>query len=500
MRTWISGPAFAALTLLTMVACGGGGGGSGGNGGSGGTPNPPPGGGTTPPPDPIIGINGGGKWNALGPLSTFGSIVVIGVRYEVGDAEFLVNGQPATQADLKQGQVVFVVGNVDDGGLTGQAERVVYEHNLRGTITAIDLNSRTFTALGQNVQVGVDTIFGASIPIGGIEVLAVGDAILISGFVDSLGRLVATRIDRDLAPGTAELRGVVSGVDAAASRFSINGLVVDYGSATLAGFASGAPANGDTVFVSGPTPAAGQPLLANLVSWRAGGVDAAVEDNVFIEGLVTAFRSAADFDVAGQAVLTTDSTVFVGSSLARLERDALVSVEGALDQQRRLVAVRVEVAPRADTEIEARIDGVDLAAGTIQMLGIDVHTTARTRYEDDDDDRPITLGDLRPGDGVEVAGYSLDGRFIAVRIERDDDDDDDSDNDVGIEGPIRSVAAPEFRIAGIRILTTALTEFELDDAAITAAEFFAIALGRTAELEGSWNGEVVVAEEIGLDE
>ena len=496
MKNRINGPVLAVLTLLTMAACGGGSSGSG-NSGPIGTPNPPPGGGgTTPPPDPILGINGGGKWNALGPLSTFGSIVVIGVRYEVDDAEFLVNGQPATQADLKQGQVVFVVGNVDEGGLTGQAERVVYEHNLRGTITAIDLGARSLTALGQSVQVGVDTIFGASIPVGGIEALAVGDAVFISGFVDSLGRLVATRIDRDPAPGTSELRGVATGVDVAASRFSINGLVVDYGSATLAGFAAGVPANGDTVFVSGPSPVTGQPLLANLVAWRAGGVDADADDNVFIEGLVTAFRSATDFEVAGQPVLTTSSTVFVGSSLARLGRDALVSVEGSLDPQRRLVAVRVEVVPRADTEIEALIDGVDIASGTIRMLGIDVHTTARTRYADDDDDRPITLADLRPGDGVEIAGYSFDGRFIAVRIERDDDGDDG----VQIEGPIGSVAAPEFRIAGIRILTNASTAFERDDETLTAAEFFATALGRRVEVDGAWNGEVVVAEDVELDD
>jgi hypothetical protein len=483
--------------MLTLAACGGGNGGTGGGGAPIGTPIPPPGGGgTSPPPDPVLGINGGGAWNAFGPLSTFGSIVVIGVRYAVDDAEFLVNGQPATQADLAQGQVVFVVGNVDEGGLTGQAERVVYEHNLRGNITAIDTKARTLTALGQSVQVGVDAIFGASIPAGDLEALAIGDAIIISGFVDSLGRIVATRIDRDPAPGIAELRGPVSGVDTVASRFDINGLVVDYSSATLEGFASGAPANGDTVFVSGPGPLAGEPLVASRVSWRAAGVDAEIEDNVFIEGLVTAFRSTADFDVAGQSVLTTGDTVYVGSSLSRLGRDALVSVEGSLDEQRRLVVVRVEVAPHADTEIEARIDGVDLEAGTIQMLGIDVHTTARTRYEDDDDDRPITLANLRAGDGVEVAGYSLDGRFIAVRIERDDEGDDEVD----IEGPIGSVAAPEFRIAGIRILTNASTEFEWDDETITAAEFFAIALGRQAEVEGTWNGEVVVAEEVELDD
>lgn len=496
MNTRTTGPLLAILTVLTMAACGGSNGGTGGGGTPIGTPNPPPGGGgTTPPSDPVLGINGGGVWNAFGPLSTFGSIVVIGVRYEVDDAEFLVNGQPATQADLAQGQVVFVIGNVDEGGLTGQAERVVYEHNLRGRISAIDLNARVLTVLGQDVQVGVDTIFGTSIPPEGIAALAVSDAIIISGFVDSFGRIVATRIDRDPAPGTVELRGPVSGVDTAASGFDINGLAVNYGSATLDGFADGAPANGDVVFVRGPEPLAGEPLVANLVSWRAAGVDAEIEDNVFIEGLVTAFRSAADFDVAGQPVLTTGDTVFVGSSLARLGRDALVSVEGSLDEQRRLVAVRVEVVPRADTEIEAHIDGVDLEAGTIRMLGIDVHTTARTRYEDDDDDRPITLADLRAGDGVEIAGYLLDGRFIAVRVERDDDGDDE----VEIEGPIGAVAAPEFRIAGIRISTSAFTEFKRDDETITAAEFFAIALGEVAEVDGSWNGETVVAENVELD-
>lgn len=498
MNTRMTGALLATLAMLSMAACGGGSGGAGGGGGTPiGTPNPPPGGGgTMPPPDPVLGINGGGAWNAFGPLSTFGSIVVIGVRYEVDDAEFLVNGQPATVADLAQGQVVLVVGNVDEGGLTGQAGRVVYEHNLRGGIATIDLNARTLTALGQSVQVGVDTIFGASIPSGDLEAMAAGDAIIVSGFVDSLGRIVATRIDRDPAPGTAELRGPVSGVDTAASRFDINGLVVDYSSATLDGFASGAPANGDTVFVSGPEPLTGESMVASLVSWRASGVDAQVEDNLIIEGLVTGFRSATDFEVAGQPVLTTGDTVFVGSSLARLGADALVSVEGSLDEQRRLVAVRVEVVPRADTEIEARIDGVDLEAGTIRMLGIDVYTTARTRYEDDDDDRPITIEALRAGDGVEIAGYFLDGRFTAVRVERDDE----SDDEVEIEGPVNAVAAPEFRIAGIRILTDALTEFEWDDETLTAAEFFAIALGRLAEVEGAWNGEVVVAEEVELDD
>ena len=489
-KTW---PALAALTLLLTAACGGGG--AGGGGAPIGTPNPP-GGGGTPPPDPLLGINGGGAWNAFGPLSTFGSIVVIGVRYAVDDAQFLVNGQPATQADLAQGQVVFVVGDVDEGGLTGRAERVIYEHNVRGSVTAIDLAARRLTVLGQQVQVGVDTLFGPSIPPEGLAALVVGDAVTVSGFVDSSGHVAATRVDRDAAPGTAEVRGPVSGLDVAATRFQVNGLAVDYGSAVLEGFPGGVPQDGDIVFVRGPSPLAGEPLVASLLAWRAAGVDAEVEDNVFIEGLVTAFSSTTDFAVAGQPVVTTANTVFVGNSLQRLGRDALVSVEGSLDAQQRLVAVRVTVVPRADTEIEAQVDSVDLEAGIIRMLGIDVYVNARTRYADDDDDLPLSLASLRAGDGVEVAGYLLDGHFIAVRVERDDD----GIGEVEIEGPIGALAEPEFRIAGIRILTDAFTEFERNDQTINAAEFFAEALGLMAEVDGQWNGEAVIAGKVELQE
>ena len=83
-----------ALILTLVASCGGG--------GSDSTPivEPPP------PPPPTGGIGRTGI--AMGPISTFGSVVVNGVRYETTTANFTVNGSPGTQDDLRVGQVISV--------------------------------------------------------------------------------------------------------------------------------------------------------------------------------------------------------------------------------------------------------------------------------------------------------------------------------------------------------------------------------------------------------
>lgn len=95
-----------ALTLgsvLTLAACGGGGGG-GGDQLAGVTP--PGGGGDI---GGGAGIGGTG-FSSTGTIDGTGSIFVNGVRYDIDDAEIFVNGEPATEADLKLGMVVVVAG------------------------------------------------------------------------------------------------------------------------------------------------------------------------------------------------------------------------------------------------------------------------------------------------------------------------------------------------------------------------------------------------------
>mgnify|MGYP005843593209 CR=1 FL=1 len=423
-----------------------------------------------------------------GSASRLGSVFVNGVRYEVDGAQIVVNGTAATPAALKAGQVLQVVGDVEVGGREGDAESVTYENTVRGRVTQLSLVDRTLTILGQQVRVGLETVFAPDISPGDIESLSVGDDLVVSAFVDANGQLRASRIDRDGSPGTAEVVGAVSAVDSVAKRFQLNALVVDYRTAVPSGFTGSDPSNGDLVRVTGPLPAAGSPLAATTLASRTPLVGA-TDDNVNVEGLVTRLASGADFDVGGQRVVTNASTAFVGTTSAALQVNDFVDVQGKRDATGGLVAVRVEAFPPADIQIEARLDAVDAAAGTLGLLGITVNTTARTRFVADDDGA-FSLADLRAGDAVEIAGYVADGRFVAVRVENDDDG-----GEVEIEGPATDLADPEFRIGGIRIVTDALTEF--DDT--SRAEFFSTGAGRRVEVEGTWTGTFVLATEVELD-
>lgn len=132
------------LTLLLaalLTSCGGGGGsspeivsggsGSGGTGGSGGSGGSSGGGsgGGGDTGDTSAGISGSGK--AIGVITQFGSIFVNGVEYDTSEAIIIVNGVIATEDDLGVGMVVFIQGTVNEDGVTGVAEVVIVDDNLK---------------------------------------------------------------------------------------------------------------------------------------------------------------------------------------------------------------------------------------------------------------------------------------------------------------------------------------------------------------------------------
>src|SRR5262249_51344662 len=140
----------------------------------------------------------------------------------------------------------------------------------------------------------------------------------------------------------------------------LNGLTVDYSAATLEDFPSGAPADGDVVEVHGSGLGGGGELLATRVQ-REDGPFAGVGDDVQVEveGLVTRFASATDFDVAGEAVTTTDGTTYENGSVADLALGIKVEVEGRVDDSGVLVAEKVSFRRENDVRIEATVDAVD---------------------------------------------------------------------------------------------------------------------------------------------
>jgi len=471
-----------AAVALAVAACGGGGGGDDSQGG------------VTPPP-----VGTSKTRIVTGAISGFGSIIVNGVRYDTSGADVRVEDRAGSITELAVGQVVRIEATVDDRG-GARAARVEQHRLLQGTVQVVDVAAGTITVAGQVVIVDADTSFDDSIPGASLAGIAVGDRLEVHGFAGADGRSRATRVERAAAGETeVEVTGFVTALDAPARRFRVGTLLVDYSTATLEDFGAAGPANGDLVEVKGREFLGDGALRAQQVDKEDGrDDDSSSGDESEIEGLVTRFVSASDFDVAGRPVTTTAGTTYVGGTAANLGPNVKVEVEGTIDASGVLVAVKVAFKRSGSVEISAPVEAVDAAAGTLRALGITIVVNASTRVEDHEgDDQFFALGDLRVGDWVEVRGYpdgSAGGRVVATRLERDDAEDE-----VELRGPASDLQQPRLRILGVAVETTPATEFEDEELRIDAATFFARANGAIVDVEGSWNGATLTADKAQIE-
>ncbi|MEO1594553.1 MAG: DUF5666 domain-containing protein [Pseudomonadota bacterium] len=486
----------AVAAVISVAAC---------SGGSSDAPAPAPSAGTNP--QPVI---------SVGPITNFGSVVVNGVRYNTDNAVFSVSGQPGTQADLSIGHIVSVKGTIDDDGENGTADEVFYDESVEGPVSDIDLANGTLVVLGQTVLVVADTSFDDDFSPESLEGISVGDIVEVSGQFDGEGNIVASRIEREDADDNEfEVYGFVAALDTAGMTFSINDLVVDYSTATLDDFPGGQPADGDFVEVKGTQFGPNGELIATEVDFESPLPDYDDDDDGFddddfeveIEGYITRFESAQDFDVAGQPVTTTDATRYEDGLVDDLALNIKVEVEGRIDANGVLVADEIEFENEGERNIRiaARVDSVDAANDTIVMLGIPVRVDVQTRMEDDDDDDEgrLTVADILVGDYLEIRGTESpadSGEVLASRLEREDDEDDE---ETILQGFVDSVTEPTLQILGVTIETNGNTEFESrDDAPISASAFFSsVAVGDLVKAKGFESSDTtLVAEEVEFED
>jgi hypothetical protein len=448
----------AAFLLALFAGCGGG--------GSGDSLTPPP---PTPPPTGGIGRNG----VALGPISTFGSIVVNGVRYETDAATFLLDGVAGTQDDLKVGQIVSVKGTINDDGTTGTADEVTFDDSVKGPVESIDLALKQLVVLGQTVLISLDTSFDDSFSPASLEGVSVGQIVEVSGQFDANGNIVATRIEPKPGGTMFEVHGTVAGLNTTAQTFNLNALVVDYSSATLDNFAGGQIAEGDFVEAKGMTLGGAGELLATKVELESllpGAVDG---DRIEVEGFITRFVSAQDFDVAGITVTTTGTTTYVGGVAADLGLNVKVEVDGDLNASGVIVATEVDIRRSKAVRVVADVDSVDATNNSLVILGIPVTVDVLTRLEDksDADVDPLNLSDLNVGDYLEIRGSEFpagSGTILATILERDD-----PDTETILQGFVDTINDPSITILGVTIDTNGATIFrDINDNVISAADFF----------------------------
>lgn len=475
-----SKPAWAVLAAAVVLAagCGGGGGGGGSAAASGVT---------------------------TGTITGFGSVIINGVRYRTsGTTEFEIDDNPGGQDHLAVGQQVTIRWTSADGGRTRDAVRVKYDDTVEGAITAIDLGAGTLVVLGQQVQTGAGTSFDDDIPGRTLAGLVVGDRIEVSGLVDANGVIQATRIERDDDDDEFEIRGIVSGLDAVARTFVINGLTVDYSGVNApSGLADGAfvEVEGDDFDAGTVTLVASKVELEDDDRGRGRDDDDDDDDDVEVEGFITRFVSATDFDVNGRPVTTTSRTRYDDGRVGDLALNVRVEVEGVIDASGVLVAREVDFEGRDDDDDARRAEIEDVitaipAPDTIVAGGVTIRLTSRTRFEDHGDDRNQSLNAaaLRVGDYVEVKGRVATGNEVeATRLERDDDEDDAS-----LRGPVTAIAAPNLSILGVEVVTNGSTDFEDDDGDnLSADQFFArLAPGEPVKASFDLGAEPRVAREV----
>ena len=355
------------------------------------------------------GVGSGGTGGfASGPINGFGSVIVGGVRFEDSTAEVEdLDGTRRSRDDLRLGMTV----DIDSTAISGSAataSRIRFESELSGLVGLVDRAGGSFTLLGQRVTVDDSTVFDERID-GGLAGLASGQPVEVYAVFDTAAqRYRATRVEPAALALGLRLRGPVAELNTAAQTLRVGSTSYSYTGA------SGVPAG---LVVGQFVRLRLEAELLPMPRWVVRSFGTALRpwadaDGVKLEGLITAYTSAAAFSVNGRVVDASGARP--GSGLAAGVR---VEVEGSL-RNGVLRATRVVI--KSDDEVRDRgfeLDGLITAVngGVVSFVlrGVTVNTgRADLRYEDG------TAALLTVGRRVEVRGLlSADRRSVdATRI------------------------------------------------------------------------------------
>jgi hypothetical protein len=288
------------------------------------------------------GIQGSGFRSllAIGTVTERGNgnsntIVVSGIPYSTSGAVFQINGHSGVQAQIHVGDVVSLIATDSTDGGAASAAQVTFNGSVQGKVSGVDAPSSTLFVLGQTVHVTSQTVFASNIKPAGLSGLQGGDVVEVSGFANSVGELVATRIAAKGQSNVSRVVGSVRTLDRTQHTFYVNSLKIDYGNAEVeAVLTDGAP-----VIAHGVKFATDGALIANLV--RASAATHGQPGSIGrIQGIITSYSSSAYFEVNGQPVAVGAQTKL--NLPVPIGMDIEVNVTGTFDTNGVLVADSVQ--------------------------------------------------------------------------------------------------------------------------------------------------------------
>jgi uncharacterized protein DUF5666 len=417
-------------------------------------------GGTTPPITGAPAVS----WGVMKK----GSVIVNGVRFDTAAAQIIHDDSPASDALLQDGMNVKVRGKLNTDGVTGAAEKVRSESEVRGTITATGVDS--ITVLGQQAFVDSRTVFAN---IGSLPSPTTGQVVEIHGIRDPLNRLLATRIEilkAGSGPPGDRIKGVVEapfiGGNPPALTFTLRGLTIVTTQGTLIQ-PDGATINaGDSVAVNG-FPSGSTTFTAGRIDredLESAEFEPQESEEFKVEGFVSSFTTlTAGFSVGAITTRLTGTTRFEGGVAADLLNNVRVEVEGQLSGGT-LAADKVKFGDAS--RIVANAD----AAGKANVLGRTVVITSLT----DLSRLAGGVAGISSGQGLTIRGFAnSDGSVTATLIESLDKPVDPGK--IIVQGVIEafSASAHTVTILGIAIDASGAAEVGLDGQVITLDQLFA---------------------------
>ncbi len=413
-----------------------------------------------------------------GVITGFGSVFVNGVEYETTGADILVNGVPADESVLEVGMVVNLRGTAN--GASGNALSIEYNDELQGIVQQNDYaTNNTLQVMGLTVRIDSATVFESKVAsVTGFDTIQTGNIVEVSGHRLDANTIQATLVEVKKASHSGdeiEVKGAIGNLTA--STFQIGSLVVDYSAV------SSIPAGGlsEGLFVEVKSTQGIDSATGNLIASRIelesngdAGIDGNEGEEIELAGPIGINPTVSGFMLNGTPVVIDSNTEFEHGAVSAIAEGVQVKVEGTLNGNGELVAKDISFNEASETELRAALEAVDAPAGTITIMGQTISVDATTLLKDDSSNavRYFGLDDLATGDRLEVSFYKDDvtGKFMAVKLQREDSGSDK------LDGTVESVG-----ISGTTLVVGGVT---VD---ITSLGSSAPALGVKVEIRGSFD-------------
>jgi cytochrome c-type biogenesis protein CcmE len=451
----------------------------------------------------------GGTGISIGEISGFGSVIVNDVDFDTKKAKVFINGRKVGKGDsdvrnkLGLGMVVRVEGKFL-GTETGKADRIVFNENVKGPVTAVeilDTRIKKITVLGQIVIIDEDTNLVGSDDTG--DILKKGNVLQISGWTDGYGVIQATYVALADPDADVVAKGIITKVNDNdwQSYFFINRLRVDFSQAELKGFSGNElPAQGQLIAVTGRLDTNGI-LVAEEVRLEN---DVKVEDaeDVEIEGIVSHFSPPSNFDLGTTPVITDYATVYKGIAPEDIFSGLRLLIKGSLTEGRLLAD---EVIAKDKINLEGTVESVDYDLGEISLRGLTplvIHVNDVTKIFGNAAD----LDNIEIGRHVKILGYVAGQKKVEaaqVKVEKKDNDS----AKVKLQGPLTDtdISAEIISIFKIEVDTNEIPDDGFKAAQegwVSRKDFFNLVVRgdtiSTVSANGNLIGDVVEWKEIEL--